>query len=182
MEQEIHLVFFYENKMHRTGQKGKKMRTIISISLLLNIVLVCKAQTTSKSVFIQDFNNSVIKNLVLKIEPTNTNKKYMGYTLLIYVSKSYEIKISKYENTDGELRPVMEDLERNFLKSLDEIDITPFKGCLIVFPVIHKMISSDYLKDNFDEGVKSMIPMIKFETVDCIQFQEPIIVSGRRGI
>lgn len=76
----------------------------------------------------------------------------------------------------------MEDLERDFLKSLDEIDITPFKGCLIVFPVIHKMISSDYLKDNFDEGVKSMIPMIKFETVDCIQFQEPIIVSGRRGI
>ncbi len=106
----------------------------------------------------------------------------MGYTLLIYVSNSEEIKISKYENTDGELRPIMEDLELNFLKSLDKIDMTPFRGCVIVFPVIHKMNSSEYLKDNFDEGVKSMIPMIKFETVECIQFQEPIIVSGRRGI
>lgn len=158
------------------------MRSILTFVFILNFVLLSNSQTTSKSVFIQDFNNSVIQNLVLKIEPSNTNKKYMGYTLLIYVSNSEEIKISKYENTDGELRPVMEDLERDFLKSLDEIDITPFKGCLIVFPVIHKMISSDYLKDNFDEGVKSMIPMIKFETVDCIQFQEPIIVSGKRGI
>ena len=158
------------------------MRSILTFVFILSFVLLSNSQTTSKSVFIQDFNNSVIQNLVLKNEPSNTNKKYMGYTLLIYVSNSEEIKISKYENTDGELRPVMEDLERDFLKSLDEIDITPFKGCLIVFPVIHKMISSDYLKDNFDEGVKSMIPMIKFETVDCIQFQEPIIVSGRRGI
>lgn len=158
------------------------MRSFLTFVFILNFALLSNSQTTSKSVFIQDFNNSVIQNLVLKIEPANTNKKYMGYTLLIYISKNEEIKISKYENTDGELRPVMEDLERNFLKSLDEIDITPFKGCLIVFPVIHKINSSDYLKDNFDEGVKSMIPMIKFETVDCIQFQEPIIVSGRRGI
>ncbi len=158
------------------------MRSFLAFVFILNFALLSNSQTTSKSVFIQDFNTSVIQNLVLKIEPAPTNKKYMGYTLLIYISQSEEIKISKYENTDGELRPVMEDLERNFLKSLDEIDITPFKGCLIVFPVIHKMISSDYLKDNFDEGVKSMIPMIKFETVDCIQFQEPIIVSGRRGI
>lgn len=158
------------------------MRANISISLFLSIVLVCNSQTTSKSVFIQDFNNSVIQNLVLKIEPGNTNKKYIGYTLLIYVSNSEEIKISKYENIVGELSPVMGDLELNFLKSLDKIDLTPFKGCLIVFPVIHKMNSSDYLKDNFDEGVKSMIPMIKFEKAVCIQFQEPIIVSGRRGI
>jgi hypothetical protein len=158
------------------------MRSFLTLSLILNFSLFSNSQTTSKSVFIQDFNNSVIQNLVLKIEPANTNKKYMGYTLLIYVSNSEEIKISKYENTDGELRPIMEDLELNFLKSLDKIDMTPFRGCLIVFPVIHKMNSSEYLKDNFDEGVKSMIPMIKFETVECIQFQEPIIVSGRRGI
>jgi hypothetical protein len=158
------------------------MRSFLTLSLILNFSLFSNSQTTSKSVFIQDFNNSVIQNLVLKIEPANTNKKYMGYTLLIYVSNSEEIKISKYENTDGELRPIMEDLELNFLKSLDKIDMTPFRGCVIVFPVIHKMNSSEYLKDNFDEGVKSMIPMIKFETVECIQFQEPIIVSGRRGI
>jgi hypothetical protein len=158
------------------------MRSFLTLSLILNFSLFPNSQTTSKSVFIQDFNNSVIQNLVLKIEPANTNKKYMGYTLLIYVSNSEEIKISKYENTDGELRPIMEDLELNFLKSLDKIDMTPFRGCVIVFPVIHKMNSSEYLKDNFDEGVKSMIPMIKFETVECIQFQEPIIVSGRRGI
>jgi hypothetical protein len=158
------------------------MRSFLTFVFILNFALLTNSQTTSKSVFIQDFNNSVIQNLVLKIEPANTNKKYMGYTLLIYISKNEQIKISKYENTDGELRPVMEDLERNFLKSLDEIDITPFKGCMIVFPVIHKMNSSDYLKNNFDEGVRSMIPMIKFEKVDCIQFQEPIIVSGRRGI
>ncbi len=158
------------------------MRSFLTLSLILNFSLFSNSQTTSKSVFIQDLNNSVIQNLVLKIEPANTNKKYMGYTLLIYVSNSEEIKISKYENTDGELRPIMEDLELNFLKSLDKIDMTPFRGCVIVFPVIHKMNSSEYLKDNFDEGVKSMIPMIKFETVECIQFQEPIIVSGRRGI
>lgn len=158
------------------------MRVQITIAFLLFIVNICVSQTTSKSVFIQDFNNSVIQNLVLKIGPVNKNKKYMGYTLLIYVSNSEEIKISKYENTIGELSPVMEDLELNFLKSLDKIDMSPFRGCLIVFPVIHKMNSSDNLKDNFDEGVRSMIPMIKFEKVDCIQFQEPIIVSGRRGI
>ncbi|WP_339866130.1 hypothetical protein [uncultured Algoriphagus sp.] len=106
----------------------------------------------------------------------------MGYTLLIYVSTNEEIEISKYENADGEIRPIMEELELGFVKSLDDIDLTSYKGCLIVFPVIFKMIGSENLEDNFSEGVKSMVPMITFEKVDCIQFQEPLIVTGKRGI
>lgn len=40
------------------------MRSILTFVFILNFVLLSNSQTTSKSVFIRDFNNSVIQNLV----------------------------------------------------------------------------------------------------------------------
>jgi hypothetical protein len=136
-----------------------------------------------KSVFIQDFNNKVIRNLVLKIKPSETDKKYLGYTLFIYISKDDEVSVSINESIfDVEIQPVDEDLKGAFMESLAEIDISPYRGCLLVYPILFKMRSSNELEDNFREGIKSMMPVVRFESVDCIQFQEPMIVSGWGGV
>ena len=92
------------------------------------------------------------------------------------------MKVSKLESSFGtDIQPIDKKLEENFTKDLANIDLTIFKGCLLVYPILVKMHRSLELKDNLEEGIKSMVPLVKFEGTECIQFQEPLIVSGRRG-
>ena len=159
------------------------MRTILVIIFSLGLTSICHSQSVGKSVFIQDFNNKVIRNLVLKIKPSETDKKYLGYTLFIYISKEDEVSVSINESSfDVEIQSVDEDLKSAFIESLDEIDTSPIRGCMLVYPILFRMKSSNKLEDNFREGIKSMMPLVRFENADCIQFQEPMIVSGWGGV
>ncbi|MFC3417287.1 hypothetical protein [Algoriphagus hitonicola] len=158
------------------------MRAFILAVIQLIVILDAYSQEITKSVYIQDFNNVLIREVVLKIHPSDSNKRYLGYTLLVFISQDEKVKVSKLESSFGiDIQPIDEKMQENFTKNLANIDLTMFKGCLLVYPILVKMHRSLKLEDNLEEGIKSMVPLVKFEGIDCAQFQEPLIVSGRRG-
>ncbi|SHO65028.1 hypothetical protein A8938_3647 [Algoriphagus zhangzhouensis] len=149
---------------------------------LLEVPSDCYSQKIEKSVFPQDFTNKVIQNLVLEIRPGEFEKKYLGYSLLIFISEEKEINISRVENYSAdEILPIDQDVQESFVKSLIDIDLTPFEGCLLIYPVLFVKNSNQPLENNFREGLKSMMPTLKFEDIDCLQIQDPLIVSHREG-
>lgn len=159
------------------------MRLITTLILIFGFVKFSNSQTFDKSVFIQDFNNNIVKNIVLKLPPNRWDKKYLGYTLFIFVSNSEEVSVSYSDRSlSNELVPIDGEIEKNFIASLEGFDLSQFKGCLLVYPVLFILRSSKTVEDNFREAVKSMMPLLKFENVSCIQFQETIIGSGSRGV
>ena len=159
------------------------MRVFLLGVFILSFALSLKSQTFEKSVFIQDFNNNIVENIVLKLPPNRWDKKYLGYTLFIFVSNSEEVSVSYSDRSlANELVPIDREIERNFIARLEGFDLSQFKGCLLVYPVLFILRSSKTVEDNFREAVKSMMPLLKFENVSCIQFQETLIGSGKRGV
>lgn len=159
------------------------MRLITTLILIFGFVKFSNSQTFDKSVFIQDFNTNIVKNIVSKLPPNRWDKKYLGYTLFIFVSNSEEVSVSYSDRSlSNELVPIDGEIEKNFIASLEGFDLSQFKGCLLVYPVLFILRSSKTVEDNFREAVKSMMPLLKFENVSCIQFQETIIGSGSRGV
>lgn len=142
----------------------------------------CYSQKIEKSVFPQEFTNKVIQNLVLEIKPGDFEKKYLGYSLLIFISDIKEVNISRVENySEAEVVGIDPNVEEGFVESLYNIDLTPFEGCLLIYPVLFVKNYNQLLENNFREGLKSMIPTLKFEDIDCLQIQDPLIVSHREG-
>ncbi len=159
------------------------MRTLVTLILIIICFSFSSAQNLGKSVFNQDFNNNVVENIVLKLPQNKWDKKYSGYTLFIYVSNNEEVEISYSDKSlSVEMIALDDEIKRNYMESLEDFDLSPYKGCLLVYPVLFIQRSSKDIEDNFREGIKNMIPLLKFEDYDCIQFQETLIGSSWRGI
>ena len=158
------------------------MRTLVTLILIILCCPFSPAQNIGKSVFNQDFNNYVVKNIVLKLPQNKWDKKYSGYTLFIYVFNNEEVEISFSDKSlSVEMIALDDEIKRNYMECLEDLDLSPYKGCLLIYPVLFIQRSSKDIEDNFREGIKNMMPLLKFEDIDCIQFQETLIGSNWRG-